>query len=148
MTISVIKPLDRIAFPAPGQPIEQLGPHYLTKLAVQALGDGKHWMLLQPLIVMVPGYGVIEVEEGFVFDFASIPRIARWLYQPATGRHRASACVHDWIYETAKFPRTDCDEIFRILNELDGVHFISNQLMFSAVRSGGWMVWNKRHGGN
>ncbi len=44
------------------------------------------------------GSGVcIVVDEGFETDFASVPRIARWLISPV-GLHAKASLVHDALY--------------------------------------------------
>jgi hypothetical protein len=41
-------------------------------------------------------HGPITVRAGYVTDFASIPRLARWLI-PTTGRSAKAAVLHDWV---------------------------------------------------
>ena len=144
--LRIFYPIVEYPRPITDYPIIQLGEHYKSMLVPQTLGDGKSWMLMGPLSVDVPDYGRITVPAGFVYDFASIPFWARALYQPATGKHRAAACIHDWLYYSGMYTRKESDEIFSILMRLDGVMGIDNTIIYSAVRAGGWYIWNKRHG--
>lgn len=50
-----------------------------------------------------------------------------------------AALVHDWIYSIEMFPRSVCDAIFRdILREFK---VESRNMMYWAVRLGGWTAW-------
>ena len=42
--------------------------------------------------------GEVTIPAGFITDFASIPRIARWLL-PQTGHSARAALLHDWLLE-------------------------------------------------
>lgn len=96
------------------------------------------------VIVMQPfGYAhtptgrMIWVPAGYVTDFASIPRIGRWLIPPF-GRHAIAAVVHDWLYSVGEPGlRGEADDIFRdALDEL-GVDMARRNVMHAAVRGFG-----------
>lgn len=65
-------------------------------LKVTIHDDGKHFTLNQQLICPTE-YGNIVVPEGFITDFASIPRFL-WSIYPPTGRYQEAAVIHDWLY--------------------------------------------------
>lgn len=79
------------------------------------------------------------VAEGFVTNFASIPRPFWWLAAPY-GKHAKAAVLHDHLWRQAnagEFDRSDADGIFRrALRELD-VPFLRRGLMWAAVRVAG-----------
>lgn len=115
-------------------------------------GDVGSWELTADLIYI----GVRDqflVPKGFTTDFASIPSIFQGLI-PKHGRFDAAAIVHDYLYnvqpkvwrpegEYSRITRKESDGIFRrIMKEL-GVGRIRRNLMYRAVRLGGWVPWNK-----
>lgn len=79
----------------------------------------------------------IWVPAGYVTDFASIPRVGRWLIPPF-GRHAIAAVVHDWLYSVGEPDmRGQADDIFRdALDEL-GVDMARRNVMHRAVRTFG-----------
>lgn len=96
------------------------------------------------VVVMQP-FGYINERTGrevwvpasYVTDFASIPRVGRWLIPPF-GRHAIAAVVHDWLYSIGEPGRRgEADDIFRdALDEL-GVDMVRRNVMHGAVRSFG-----------
>lgn len=100
---------------------------------------------------------VFTVPEGFVTDFASVPRFL-WPLLPPYGRHGRAAVVHDWLYlqrpeVTTRargvmfrdlMPRRDADGIFRRIMIESGVPRWKAWLLWAGVRLGGWRSWGKR----
>lgn len=96
-------------------------------------------------VVVIQPFGYINertgrevwVPAGYVTDFASIPRVGRWLIPPF-GRHAIAAVVHDWLYSIGEPGRRgEADDIFRdALDEL-GVDMARRNIMHAAVRSFG-----------
>lgn len=64
---------------------------------VQPVGDGKTWKLLENFI-----YKDVKIPAGFLFDFASIPRLVWGVLPPATGKYKTPALIHDWLCATNK----------------------------------------------
>ena len=85
------------------------------------------------------------VPEGYVTDFASIPRAAWTLIGPPLGRHARAAILHDWLYDTngawGRFDRETSDRIFLEAMKVLGVNWVKRSLMFRAVRLGGAGGW-------
>jgi hypothetical protein len=79
----------------------------------------------------------IWVPATYVTDFASIPRVGRWLIPPF-GRHAIAAVVHDWLYSVGEPGRRgEADDVFReALDEL-GVDVVRRNVMHRAVSSFG-----------
>ena len=121
-------------------------PHYKSKLVVRPLDDGVSWVLEQDFYFTLDNHGLLYAREGFCFDFASIPKILQWFEQPATGKHRYAAFVHDWLCYKGFMTRYEADLVFLKFMKLDGVSWWKRNLMFAAVRLGGWLPWSKRHG--
>jgi hypothetical protein len=85
-----------------------MGDHagFCTTLQVEHV-DGKTWRLLQPL-VWKGSWQYIVIRAGFETDFASIPKLARWLLDNA-GRNAEAGVLHDaaWRESKRKNPRID-----------------------------------------
>ena len=95
-------------------------------------------IVMQPFGYEHPASGrMIWVPATYVTDFASIPRVGRWLIPPF-GRHAISAVIHDWLYSIGEPNRRgEADDIFRdALDEL-GVDMARRNLMHGAVRAFG-----------
>lgn len=96
-------------------------------------------------VVVIQPFGYINertsrtvwVPAGYVTDFASIPRVGRWLIPPF-GRHAIAAVVHDWLYSVGEPDRRgDADDLFRdALQEL-GVDVARRNIMHGAVTAFG-----------
>lgn len=116
---------------------------FLTRLLVERI-DPKRWMVMRPLKVeMTPSLTacdgadvpVVVVPEGFVTDFASVPRLPV-AYFVAGGVGDEAAVVHDFLYH-GLVPRMTADSAFLACLKACGVSWWQRQLMFSAVRAFG-----------
>lgn len=103
--------------------------------------DGE-WKLFSELRYQTHGGQVIKIPHGFITDLASIPRIFHSLI-PVNGKHRAAAIVHDYLYVTQIMARAESDRIFLEAMEDLGVRWSQRWAMYSAVRAGGWLPWQK-----
>jgi len=111
--------------------------YYLSDLSVTPLFNGKDWELLEDYYLDLPIIGQAKIDKGFVFDFASIPRIFRLFFQPATGKYRLPALVHDFLYRENLCTRIEADDIFLILMKDAGVNYFKRYSIYWAVRMGG-----------
>ena len=117
-------------------------------LVVSPLADGRTWVTRKEF-----GYDVgkegsgdsVEVEIGFMTDFASVPR-PLWAFLPRWGKYGNAAVIHDWCYWEQKRSRKKSDEIFREAMEVLKVPKWKILLMYYAVKLGGCFAWsgNKR----
>lgn len=115
--------------------------------------DGRKWKLLEDFTYIIGEGSFVDVPEGFITDFASIPR-ALWSVLPPTGRYGKAAVVHDWLYfdgriedhEARMVPisRRDADHIFREAMADLGVPKALRWTIWTAVRTGGGSIWEKR----
>jgi hypothetical protein len=79
----------------------------------------------------------VEIPEGFVTDFASIPRFL-WFMVPPFGRHAPAAVIHDYLYASGQpGARRYADFLFREAMKESGVPAWRRNLMYMAVRLGG-----------
>ena len=108
------------------------------------------YQLLEPLYVRLraaKGVGLLSfkavVPDGFVTDFASVPRFW-WRWVPPAGDYAAAAVVHDWLYRTAGvgITRFMADALFRDLMEALGVPAWKRWAMWAMVRANSWRYWH------
>lgn len=113
-----------------------------TSLDVRKVDDdsGRNWLLLSPFIVLVVIDSVeylIRVPDGFITDFASVPRIPL-AFMLFGGIGDYGACVHDYLYRNGLFTREICDAIYKeILLHVDKTSEFRALAMHRGVRLGG-----------
>ncbi len=126
---------------------------FKTPLVVEVMPSGKRFKLHCQFTYRW-GKTAITIPSGFVTDFASIPRILRIII-PKLGRWNKAAVLHDYIYQNpesglrfevgyVRWSRKGADVVFRDAMEDLGVIKWKRNLMYWAVRIGGWMAWRKR----
>lgn len=113
---------------------------FTTKLSLDVIGD-QAYEVTKPL-VWEDSKLVIQVNPGFDFDGASIPK-AFWsaIGSPMTGGYQRAGCLHDALYASEYFPRDMCDQLFLDAMKSDGVGYAKRYAMYWAVRGAGWTVW-------
>lgn len=114
-----------------------------TELEVEFI-DGKNWLLTKPLAYLDLDKEErpvsVVVPEGFVTDFASIPR-PLWSLYPPTGLYAPAAVVHDYLYRTKETSRGTADSIFlHAMTDL-GVRRTARWTIYLAVRAFGWIAY-------
>ncbi len=95
------------------------------------------WIVLEAFT-----YKTIPIPKDFLFDGASIP----WALQPLVkkgGRIFAPACIHDFLYRSAKGDRKACDLVFLDALLYNEVGPKKAKTMYLGVRAGGWVAWGK-----
>lgn len=118
---------------------------FLTTLRVEEI-DETNWRLTAPLHYHSAILGaVIVVPEGFITDFASVPRLP-FLYWFAGDTARKAAVIHDWLYRTntVKMDRAQADAIFAEAIESLGYWKARSWFMWAGVRMGGWASFESR----
>ena len=111
------------------------------ELHLNYLGKGR-WELLKSYSAVWDG-GRIEVPEGFQTDLASIPRIARSII-PQIGDQNGPSVIHDWCYRFRWKARPISDALFLATMKVKAVNWLRRNIIYAAVRAGGWVTWNKR----
>lgn len=97
--------------------------------------DSDTYELLAPL-TYVRHDDTITVPKGFKTNFASIPRIFRWLIEP-TGKHSLAAACHDFLYDQGYkmgISRKQADKIFYDAMRDSHVNIITANIMWFCVR--------------
>lgn len=88
----------------------------------------------------------IKVAEGFETDFASVPWGFRNFF-PKDFDGTQAAVTHDWLYNQRGIhvlTRKECDGLFLEAMEVLNVGWFRRHAMHKAVRSAGWIYWNKK----
>ena len=118
---------------------------FLTELEVKALpetdGGRSLWALVHPLVYesdLLPE--PVYVPEGFVTDFASVPR-APVVYLAMADMGQPAAVIHDYLYRFRPCPRKLADAVLEEALEVLGVSWWRRKAMWLAVRSFGWSAY-------
>jgi hypothetical protein len=104
------------------------------------------YFLVQP-IAWVPNaqqaatYPAVRVPNGFVTDFASIPRLF-WSALRPDGEYAYAAIVHDYLYWQQLRPRHVADDVFLLAMQDHGVDATTAKAIHVAVRMFGASAWN------
>lgn len=113
--------------------------------------DGKNWLLTSAVTyvdsvmgdICIPVYVEGDKEYGFVTDGASSPSVS-WAIIGCPMSCSPAAVFHDFLYVTKELCRKDSDLVlYRALIDL-GVNKAIAEAMYVAVRSFGWVIWNRR----
>jgi hypothetical protein len=100
---------------------------------VEELHHG-NWRLTADLVYQGK-YDSFTIPKGFETDFASVPRLFRWLV-PTSGEYTKAAVVHDFLWRTNPADKRVADNIFRrMLRELE-VPVLRRYVMWGTVRIG------------
>lgn len=91
----------------------------------------------------------VTIPAGTFTDFASIPRLFRWLI-PVNGRHRLPAILHDYLYGSGgelpcgvQYTREEADQEFYTAMRHQGVRRLKALVMYRAVRVFGGLFWRE-----
>jgi hypothetical protein len=118
---------------------------FTAPLLVTPLTDGKSWMIVSNF-----GYDVgsensgdtVQVTNGFVTDFASVPRVLWWAL-PKWGIYGKAAIIHDWLYWDQSRSRAQADAIMLEAMAVLNVPLVRKRLIYRAVRTFGSMAWKR-----
>lgn len=114
--------------------------YFLTHLQGVSLSDNC-FILSCPLIYVSEKFGQIVVPEGFVTDFASVPRIGL-IYNFLGNRGNYAATVHDFLYSKHNMQRKSADLIFLEALEVEGIPLYYRYPMYWGVKVFGSLFWN------
>ena len=82
-----------------------------------------------------------HMPEGFLTDFASIPVVFRWLFQPNGAPWQVAAVLHDFLYSSTDMSRYEADLAFYYLCRRVGTSELRSATMYGALRLGGWLAY-------
>ena len=110
--------------------------------AVKQFNDGAQWIVVESFPYQIGRSKlVVEVPQGFVTDYASIPEgplRARFI---PTGQYGRAAVIHDYLYWTQLCSRDQADRIFLLAMIESKVPAATRSEMYEAVRLGGQSSW-------
>ena len=119
---------------------------FTEMLVVSPMADGRTWYLRKPFgyDVGTEGSGdTVDVPDGFMTDFATVPRALWWLL-PRWGRYGNAAVIHDFLYRDQKRTKKAADDIFLEAMQVLEVSWFEQRALYLAVRIFGRCAWNKR----
>ena len=117
---------------------------FTTPCRVEVIGKNL-FRLIEPFEYHVgcyPSEEIIRVPNGFVTNFASIPRLIWPIISPIDS-HGKAAVLHDWLYDTGEYPRLRCEEIFKEAMEVLNVPEWQIFCIYNSVYLLGWYRWNQ-----
>lgn len=119
---------------------------FMNDLIIKSLPGKETRRLVEHFIVKYDNRYIV-VPEGFVTDYASIPKmVPRWIVDQDDGIIREAAVLHDYLYskkggQTHK--RKFCDQLlYEGMLELGSPKWKA-MLVYSAVRMFGWLFYKK-----
>ena len=113
---------------------------FLSPLIAQKL-NGANWEITSRLMYQSDLLKeVISIPVGFVTDFASVPRLPLAFLVAGDTCHEA-AVIHDWLYQTHATTRKLSDRVLSEAMRATDVPSWRRLLIYSAVRSWGWIAW-------
>lgn len=105
-------------------------------IVLEDVGDGRNYRLYISITYLTDVKNApyfIVVPEGFVTDFASIPR-GLWNIFPTMGEYNGAAIVHDYLYRETHWPQKVCDDIFLEAMQDSGVSWLTRTMIYRALR--------------
>jgi hypothetical protein len=118
--------------------------------------DGRAWQVVEGFTYRIgtpDGEEFVAIPPGFVTDFASVPRLLKWLWPSPGGLWDKPAVVHDFIYRFGYVERNDGtiryvtrlegDGIFNEGMTVTGTRVMARRCLYRGVRIGGWVAWNR-----
>lgn len=119
-------------------------PKIITPLRVEQV-DENDWVTLKDFRYYSAVLGrELVVPEGFVTDFASVPRLP-FVYFLTGGVAVRAAVVHDYLYRSRSAPRAQADAVFLEVMKLTGQPWWRRRLMWLGVRAFGRAPYNQEH---
>ena len=106
---------------------------FLTKLQIESVRGKNSYKLLSPLVYQF-GSSIFAAKKGFVTDFASIPRLLRFLIDDDDADIREAAVIHDWLYSTKEVSRKFADCVLMTAMKDIGASYIKRKVVYLAVR--------------
>lgn len=103
---------------------------------------GRDFILTQPYLYSVGQSGMtIEVPQGFVTDYASIPP-PLWSILSNQGRYSRAAVIHDFLYWSQTCTKPQADNLLMIAMKELGVRKRDRIAIYQGVHLGGQKAWN------
>lgn len=120
----------------------ELGWHLTprTLIAFRRLDHNKYEVLHDTVVFLAP-QSPLMVYKGTITDFASVPRIFRWLIDKDDQGITIPALAHDMLYQSHWTSRRVADAIFLNLMRYRRAPWWRRTFAYMAVRLGGGFPW-------
>jgi len=117
---------------------------FTERVKLSPLRDGKRWEVLENFGYYIGNNDqeMIIVPRGFITDLASVPRVFH-SFIPPWGKYGQAAILHDYLYETKKYPKKIADKIFYDAMGVLRVPKWKRTIMYLAVKWFGEYRFNK-----
>lgn len=116
---------------------------FTTDLTVRRIiGTKNTWQLKEPL-VWQDNAQQIAVPDGFIFNFASIPRFFQNILPREGQNYDRASCLHDWLYTVQELSRADSDLLFLAAMKADKVSRFKYTVIYYAVKWFGGKAWQR-----
>lgn len=112
---------------------------FTDTLLVEPTPDGDEWIIRKDFDYHVGEEGsgdIIHIHDGFVTDFASIPRFL-WPILPPYGRYSQAAVVHDFLCVHRTRSSKETHDMFLEMMTVLGVSSWKKYPMYYGVKIGG-----------
>lgn len=103
------------------------------------------WVVLADTTYTSLSGASFTIPRGFITDLASIPKPAQAVMS-IDDETRMPAALHDWLYCNQQLPRSEADALLLEALERAGSWWLKRRTIWSAVRTGGWVYFNRRDG--
>jgi len=90
---------------------------------------------------------LILVPAFFETDLGSIPQFLQGIF-PKDGKAMYAYILHDYLYATGLFTRSESDAILEEAMKSLGVSWWRRKSVKAGLKMGGWVAWNKHRKGN
>ena len=106
--------------------------------------QGENRIVLTDILRFFDGDNIHRIPVEFYSDGASIPR-PLWpvIGHPFDEDIRRPAVLHDFKYYSGQDPRREADRLLRVAMHSEGAKWYKSWTVWSGVRLGGWVAWNK-----
>lgn len=116
--------------------------HFNRPLTVTKI-DANLWVVEIPFRYYIGDESsFVDVPDGTLTDFASVPRIF-WTVLSPDGEHTQAAVLHDYLYKSHIKTRKESDDIFLEAMGVLKVSFWKKNIMYWSVRIFGRIAWNE-----
>lgn len=109
---------------------------FTEDLTVKALPSGQQWQVEREFTYYIGhrnSSDSVTIQQGFVTDFASIPRIF-WSILPPFGKYTQAAVLHDYMCWKRKHSSRETHRVFLESMEVLGVPTWKRKIMYYAVK--------------
>ena len=108
----------------------------------KCFSDDHDCMLVEDLIYSIGKSNLsVTVPEGFVTDFASIPKQLWSFGLSPHGRYSKAAIIHDYLYWSQGCTKEQSDNILLIAMKESGVSLADRIIIYEGVNVGGKSSW-------